>query len=522
MELSISRAIKIGLTITLVILGAAGCFMTQQEPNVIVITATFPPQGMTPTLITFDQATQIPATSPAATGAPIVAAPTAMREYVVQPGDTLTAIANEFGLDIDLILTANGISNPDLLEVGQVLQLPSVAEVQGSDFRILPDNRLVRAPGSGSFDVAGFISGQAGYVRQATDEVDGETLTATQIVQRVALEYSVDPRLLLALLEFKGRWLSSPVLSQTEIDYPLGAPASPAGFDRNGLYRQLTWGADNLNRGYYGWQQNTVQWVQTTDDVRIRFPSTLNPATVGIQLVLGQVADVTSWREHVGAGGLYAVYTRLFGDPFSDAREPVVPSGLAQPPLILPFPQGETWFFTGGPHGGWGTGSAWAAVDFAPPDDLTDKTTSCYVSDYFVTAVADGIIVRSSEGSVVLDLDGDRDETTGWSILYLHIATRDRIAEGTTVRAGDRIGRPSCEGGFSNGTHMHLARRYNGEWIPASCDSCRPEYARPVFSLGNWQFLGLPRQEYQGYMVNGDERRVAEQGRNIAPNEVSW
>ena len=35
------------------------------------------------------------------------------------------------------------------------------------------------------------------------------------------------------------------------------------------------------------------------------------------------------------------------------------------------------------------------------------------------------------------------------------------------VKQGDPVGWPSCEGGRTTGTHIHLARKYNGEWIPA-------------------------------------------------------
>jgi hypothetical protein len=41
------------------------------------------------------------------------------------------------------------------------------------------------------------------------------------------------------------------------------------------------------------------------------------------------------------------------------------------------------------------------------------------------------------------------------------------IAEGTLVEQGDALGHPSCEGGRSTGKHVHLARKYNGEWIAA-------------------------------------------------------
>ena len=67
----------------------------------------------------------------------------------------------------------------------------------------------------------------------------------------------------------------------------------------------------------------------------------------------------------------------------------------------------------------------------------------------------------------MLDLDGDGDERTGWNVFYLHVATKDRIPLGATLQQGDRIGHPSCEGGRSTGTHIHIARKFNGEWMPA-------------------------------------------------------
>ena len=39
---------------------------------------------------------------------------------------------------------------------------------------------------------------------------------------------------------------------------------------------------------------------------------------------------------------------------------------------------------------------------------------------------------------------------------------------GAYLHAGDRIGHPSCEGGPATGTHLHIARKYNGEWIAAA------------------------------------------------------
>ena len=43
----------------------------------------------------------------------------------------------------------------------------------------------------------------------------------------------------------------------------------------------------------------------------------------------------------------------------------------------------------------------------------------------------------------------------------------------------DLIGHPSCEGGQATGTHVHITRKYNGEWISA-------EGPLP-FILSGWQ-----------------------------------
>jgi len=77
------------------------------------------------------------------------------------------------------------------------------------------------------------------------------------------------------------------------------------------------------------------------------------------------------------------------------------------------------------------------------------------------------LVVRSGNGVVVLDLDGDGREQTGWVILYLHVSNDKRVPVGTWADVGDRLGHPSCEGGMATGTHIHIARKYNGEWMAA-------------------------------------------------------
>jgi murein DD-endopeptidase MepM/ murein hydrolase activator NlpD len=114
------------------------------------------------------------------------------------------------------------------------------------------------------------------------------------------------------------------------------------------------------------------------------------------------------------------------------------------------------------------------------------------------------MIVRSDHGAVVQSLDGDEHMQTGWALLYMHIETRDRVPKGTYLKAGERIGHPSCEGGISSGTHLHLARLYNGEWIPADQDM--------PFNLEGWVSRGSGGP-YQGILKRGDTVIRADENR---------
>jgi len=204
----------------------------------------------------------------------------------------------------------------------------------------------------------------------------------------------------------------------------------------------------------------------------------INAGTAAVQSLFGQLFPVEIWRGVADENGFYRVYEILFGNPFTRGPDPLLTEGLQQPELQLPFESGRTWSFTGGPHSGWGNWAAWAALDFAPPGE----PLGCVLSNEWVVGVADGLIVRSADGEVVQDLDGDGLEGTGWVIQYLHIETRDRIPVGARPRAGDRIGHPSCEGGISSGTHLHISRKYNGEWI--SADGAYP------FVMDGWVSAG--------------------------------
>ncbi|NJN79915.1 MAG: LysM peptidoglycan-binding domain-containing protein [Anaerolineales bacterium] len=407
-------------------------------------------------------------------------------EYVIQFGDTLGDIALRYGISVQALMQANNITDPNVLEVGTVLKVPAPNPIGvGTALKIIPDSELVYGPATIYFDIHNFIQSQNGYLATYTQDVNGIILTGSEIIELVATNYSVNPRLLLAILEYQSGWVTNPLPFNTS--YPMGLLDE----NRYGLYRQLAWAANTLNRGYYLWKVNALSTYILSDGQVLPIDPTINAGTAAVQYFFSQLDDLANWQIDVNHSGVIVTYFVFFGNPFGYAIEPLIPANISQPTMQLPYSVGESWYFTGGPHGGWDAGSAWAALDFAPPNN-TDG--NCAVSPYWVTAMADGLIIRASNGAVTQDLDNDGYEQTGWVILYMHVAEQDRVQPNEYLFANEYIGHASCEGGVSNATHLHIARKYNGEWI--SADGFIP------FNLSGWVSSG-DNFEYDGFLTRG-------------------
>jgi murein DD-endopeptidase MepM/ murein hydrolase activator NlpD len=409
----------------------------------------------------------------------LTAQPTQM--YLTRSGDTLPALAARFGVNPADIAAPQGLRGQTTLAAGQALFIPRVLGEVGPDYKILPDSEVVFSAGGAGFEPQAFARQYGGYLAAYEGYADRRSLAGGDLTRVIAEHHSVNPRLLVALIEYQSSWLTNPSPTGEALKYPLGYVHEY----RHNLYSQLNWAANQLETGYYGWRAGTLTEVAFRDGSTLRLDPALNAGTAALQYFFSLTErDRAEWEQAVGREGFAAAYRALFGDPFARAVE-LIPADLTQPPLELPFLPGHTWYYSGGPHGAWQHGGALAALDFAP----ASEAGGCAESPELVTAVAPGKIVRANDGSVVLDLDGDGREETGWAIFYLHIAERERVRAGTFVETGDFIGHPSCEGGSATGTHVHLARKYNGEWIPAG--------GLVPFNLSGW-IAGQGAGEYLG------------------------
>jgi LasA protease len=407
--------------------------------------------------------------------------------HVVKDGDDWMQIARQYEVGVQQILSANGTDRSAPLSVGQSLIIPPpLPEAQAPYFKIIPDSELIYGPSmvTSPFDLTMLPpeNQHSNYV-----EIINETpLDGPAIVRMVAEKYSVNPKLLFALLVHQCAQAENSGTCLEGNDYPLqwNEPG------KEGLYKQLSWAADQLNFGFYRWLTGwNGPFIFPDGSVVVPSPG-INAGTAAVQYLFTRLYPVELWREVVSEHGFYQSYFSTFGDPFELAVEPLLPPDLKQPVLGLPFETGVPWSFTGGPHSAIGNWAAWGALDFAP----SLNASGCEASKDWVVAVANGEITRSFNGQVMQEIDGDGFEQTGWAVLYFHIAANDRVEAGTYLHKGDRIGHASCEGGFSTGTHLHLARKFNGVWI--SADGEIP------FNLNGWISTseGAP---YDGSMNRG-------------------
>ncbi len=412
--------------------------------------------------------------------------------YYTQAADTLPVVAVRFGVQPHEITSPDPLPGTALLPPNQLLIIPRRLMNTTISQRILPDSEVVYSPSATDFDIEAYVQQAGGYLSRHQEWLQStKTVSGAAIVRRVALENSINPRLLLALLEYQSQWVYGQPSTQAQIDYPLGL-VDP---NKKGLYRQLVWAVNHLSVGYYSWREGRLLEVRFSDGISARLAPDLNAGSVALQYFFSQIYDSQNWLDALDLeNGFPALYERMFGNPWIRAQtiEPLYPPGLTQPELILPFDMGRLWSFSGGPHGAWEHEGSYAALDFAP----ASTEAGCQDSNAWVAASASGLVVRSGGGVVVLDLDGDGHEQTGWVLLYLHVSNNSSVPVGTWVDKGDHLGHPSCEGGMATGTHVHIARKYNGEWIAA--DGPMP------FVLSGWR-AHAGAAAYLGSLTRGDQ-----------------
>ncbi|NTW08734.1 MAG: LysM peptidoglycan-binding domain-containing protein, partial [Anaerolineaceae bacterium] len=236
--------------------------------------------------------TAAPAIAPTATFPPIQLQPTRpvyqpgeLVDYLAQPGDTLPALAAHFNTSEDEIFSANPIIPADAttMPAGFPMKIPIYYQpLWGSSYQIIPDGYYVNGPASLEFNTAEFVSQYPGWLNNYTEYAAGENRTGADIVDYVATNFSISPRVLLTLLEYQSGALTDPVKPTT--NYVLGY----RDFGHRGVYLQLVHAANVLNNGYYGWRNGTLLEIELLDGRLERPDPWQNAATVGLRYYFSQ------------------------------------------------------------------------------------------------------------------------------------------------------------------------------------------------------------------------------------------
>lgn len=383
--------------------------------------------------------------------------------YYTQSGDILQAVATRFDVSVNEITSSVSLPETGLIDPGTLLVIPKKLTKYGPNTQIMPDSEIIYSVSAANFDIYAYVAGAGGKLATHREYLGSASwTTGSQAIERISMENSINPQLLLALLDYQGNWVTGSPKDTFHELYPMGFENE----FKKGVFIQTVLAVNELFIGYYGWRSGTLTELTFPNGTSLRIAPDLNAGTVAIQYFFSKFYNQRDWQRVIDPNtGFPAFYAEQFGDPWERAQNavPIFPPGLTAPTMVLPFEANREWSYTGGPHGAWEHDGPLAAIDFAPS---TDKS-GCTESEKWLVASAPGLVVRSGKGVVVLDLDGDGYEETGWNLLYLHVGTKDRIKLNTWVEADERIGHASCEGGVSTGTHLHLARKYNGEWVLA-------------------------------------------------------
>ena len=417
--------------------------------------------------------------------------------YYAQSGDWLPAVANRFGVGVNEITSPKILSETGFVDPGALLIIPDRLDKSlqyTTPLPIIPDSEFVFSATALDFDTAAYVQSAGGYLSTYREYLGTTAWTSgARGIERLAYENSVNPRLLLAILDYESQWVRGRPANEFDTKYPMGYES----YLNIGMFGQLTWAINQMSAGFYGWRTGRINELTFLDGNTLHLDPTLNAGTVAIFALFSRLHTLNEWLRIVDQNsGFPAYYQGMFGDPWARATAVLnfFPPNFSQPDMTLPIEPNITWSLTGGPHSAWGVdvNGPLAALDFAPQGDKS----GCIPTTTWIVAMAAGLVVRSGNGVVVVDMDGDGHEQTGWNIMYMHVATKDRVPFGTWVEQGDRIGHASCEGGNSTGTHTHIARKYNGEWMLA--DGPIP------FVLSGWTTIAGDKP-YLGKLVKGNK-----------------
>ena len=213
-------------------------------------------------------------------------------QYYTQSGDTLPSIVGRFGVFAGDIIYSEVVPEIGLISPGILLIIPDVLTDVFPSTIVMPDSEVVYSPTAVEFDIEQFVLEAGGYLSTYKQSLSTGMFSGAEIVQRVCIENSVNPRLLLALLEYKSHWVYGQPHNLAETDYPMGWVK----LEEKGLYHQLSWVVSQLSIGYYGWRAGSLNSLPFKDGSIKRISPGLNAGSAAVQYLFAQWYEQAEWN----------------------------------------------------------------------------------------------------------------------------------------------------------------------------------------------------------------------------------
>ena len=383
--------------------------------------------------------------------------------YTAQSGDNLPSLAGRFNTSELAIRKANPIipANATTLPQGLPMQIPIYyTPFWGSDFKIIPNSAFVFSATPEYSEFESLILGKDGYSELFRQLTGQEGLS--EIFWQACLQASIDPRLLLSLIGY-GFEPNSGLQSASS--------ALLESISRQNMTLMQCW-LELLNAGYYGFETGRMLELELSDGTIERLDPWQNAGSAALHYFFSQMLETTNdYQQAVAPDGFAATYQKLFGDPWDSELE-VLPGSLDWISAGLPI----------NPQGGWQAApipeslltsmpvSGMMAGFHASIQDSRDK--EAYGKVY---ACIGGTITRMEASQLVVSQIGMQ-ENQGWSLVYYGLSVKPGLKVGDKVEIGESIGHVDASAWNAS---FWLARKYNGEWVPAG--------AIIPFKLGGWK-----------------------------------
>ncbi len=378
---------------------------------------------------------------------------------------------------------------------GAPVEPRDVLPVAPSNTPLFDDLRFTSEPNLTVPAVQALLDAQPGTLKSALMTVGDRNHGVAEVVVGQAYLYSMNPKLLLALLEFQQGLLSNAAPAVDQIEWAMNFRGENEKW--RGLYGQIRWAARELRRGVRDYPYVTE--LQYKDkDVKGPIPVGLNAASYAVVRVLAQTMTPEELEQVLADGAFISTYANLFEDPrqtlgpLPPPAEPFLRSPLPKPTYVTSFFDHDLPFLT--PNGSlvswWGRRETKVSYDghdgwdygLRPPDPILAAAAGTVVwagnSDDGCGIPARGVVI---------------DHGNGYRTLYWHLSEIS-VAIGQTLSAGDQLGIVGATG-CAIGPHLHFQTQYLGRntdpygW----CSDAEDPWSKyPVGTASRWLWADRP------------------------------